>query len=88
MKFTRVPTPPRYTGLSFGNGPDTLNWDKLLKRTQFEYGNKTRTRFGVSPPPQDSPTMVMLQFKVIMRNPNKSKFSMLAESHRPGLLEG
>ena len=30
-------------------------------------------------PLQDSPTMVMLQFKVIMRNPNKSKFSMIAE---------
>lgn len=32
--------------------------------------------------------MVTLQFKVMKRNPNKFKFSMLEESHRSGLLEG
>lgn len=32
--------------------------------------------------------MVTLQFKVIMRNSNKFKFSILEESHRPGLPEG
>jgi hypothetical protein len=30
--------------------------------------------------------MVTLQFKVMMRNPNKFNFSMLEENHRSGLV--
>lgn len=70
-----------------GNGSDKLKIEiNFLKGLNLIKTTKPEQDLGFSPL-QDSPTMVMLQFKVIMRNPNKSKFSMVAESHRPGLLE-
>lgn len=69
-----------------GSGPDKLKIEiNFLKGLNLIKTTKPEQDLGF--PPQDSPTMVMLQFKVIMRNPNKSKFSMVAESHRPGLLK-
>lgn len=81
----RHSSPLFWQWVNFQLGACTLKMRKYLdplRRTQFHHGNGNKNCAGVWRQSQYSPTMVTLQFSVMMRNPSKSTPSMLPECHR------